>query len=117
VRGHELTLRRELFRDQPDHPRANEEYYKIQLGPLQRLEKPIQADRWRRMTFLYSTGELLRKAHSFQDLVVRTDERNLLWRSLRERAVNAGAYRADLLPELDLPEDLLLLLGGYESMQ
>ncbi len=117
VRGHELTLRRELFRDQPDHPRANEEYYKIQLGPLQRLEKPIQADRWRRMTFLYSTGELLRKAHSFQDLVVRTDERNLLWRSLRERAVNAGAYRADLLPELDLPEDLLLLLGGCESMQ
>ena len=29
VRGHELTTRGELLRDETDHPRANEEYYKI----------------------------------------------------------------------------------------
>src|SRR3989304_3044887 len=33
VRGHELTTRAELLRDEPDHPRAREEYYKLQLGP------------------------------------------------------------------------------------
>jgi hypothetical protein len=37
VRGHELTTRQELFRDDPDHPRASEEYYKIQIGPVERL--------------------------------------------------------------------------------
>jgi hypothetical protein len=37
VRGHELTTRLELLRTEPDHPRAKEEYYKIQLGPLEQL--------------------------------------------------------------------------------
>ncbi len=32
VKGHELTTRGELLRDEKDHPRANEEYFKIQLG-------------------------------------------------------------------------------------
>jgi hypothetical protein len=32
VRGHELTTRRELFRDEPDHPRSSEEYYKDPIG-------------------------------------------------------------------------------------
>src|SRR5512137_2503837 len=41
VRGHELTTRAELLRDQPDHPHADEEYFKIQLGPLERLSRPI----------------------------------------------------------------------------
>src|SRR5512145_2768662 len=62
LRGHELTTRAELLRDEPDHPRAREEYYKIQLGPLETLTRPIQAGRWRRITFLYTTGALLRQA-------------------------------------------------------
>ena len=66
VRGHELTTRSELLRDEPDHPRADEEYYKIQLGPLERLAQPITADKWRRLTFLYTTGEYLLKAHDAQ---------------------------------------------------
>ena len=45
VRGNELTTRAELLRDEPDHPRAREEYYKIQLGPLQMLPQPILARR------------------------------------------------------------------------
>jgi len=35
VRGHELTTRAELLRDEPEHPRAGEEYFKLQLGPLE----------------------------------------------------------------------------------
>ena len=41
VRGHELTTRAELIRDEADHPRAREEYYKIQLGGLEKLSNPI----------------------------------------------------------------------------
>src|SRR5512136_399045 len=47
VRGNELCTRAELLRDEAEHPRAHEEYYKIQLGPLETLAKPIPAGKWR----------------------------------------------------------------------
>ncbi len=116
VRGHELTTRAELLRDETNHPRAREEYYKIQLGPLERLPNPILAGKWRRITFLYTTGELLRQAHVVRDLVVRSEEREVLWRSLRERALNAGQYQAADLPEVDLDPALLALLGDFSKL-
>lgn len=113
VKGHELTTRRELLRDEPDHPRADEEYYKLQIGPVQYLPVPIPAGRWRRVTFLYSTGEQLQTAHNVRDLVVRGDEeRQVLWRALRERALQGGQYRAEDLPELAIDPAILALLGG-----
>src|SRR5512141_1909051 len=102
VRGHELTTRAELLKDEADHPRAREEYYKLQLGGLERLPQPIVADRWKRLTFLYTTGEYLHRAETLNDLVVTADERVLLWRSLRERALNATLYKTNL-PEAELP--------------
>lgn len=113
VRGHELTTRAELLRDEPDHPRAREEYYKIQIGPLETLPGPITAGRWKRITFLYSTGAQLRTARTVNDLVVRSEEREILWRSLRERALNAGQYQPADLPEIDLDPALLALLGDW----
>src|SRR5512134_2191826 len=44
VRGHELTTRRELMKDEADHPRAAEEYYRIKLGSIESLPRPILAD-------------------------------------------------------------------------
>ena len=70
VRGHELTTRGELLRDEKDHPRAKEEYYKIQLGGLEKLNEPIKTDKWKRLTFLYSTGEYLMNAKILNDLVI-----------------------------------------------
>jgi hypothetical protein len=116
VQGHELTTRLELLRDEPDHPHANQEYYKIQLGPLQRLPKPVLAESWRRITFLYTTGEYLRKARTLNDLVVESEERRLLWQALRERAGQPQTYQAQALPGLDLdPALLAALLGIHED--
>ena len=114
VRGHELTTRGELFHDEPDHPRAGEEYYKIQIGPLQKLSQPIRAQNWRRITFLYTTGELMRQAATINELVVRDDERALLWQSLRERALKSGLYNSEDLPEnsFNLDPALLAMLGS-----
>ncbi|GAB4530343.1 MAG: hypothetical protein Fur0018_17580 [Anaerolineales bacterium] len=111
VRGHELTTRAALLRDEPDHPRAHEEYYKIQLGPLEKLPRPIPAGAWRRLTFLYTTGEYLLRAASLQDLVVRDDERSLLWQSLRERA----GYAIHPTDEPQIPPEILALLVGWEE--
>src|SRR5512143_1389751 len=77
VRGHELTTRGELFKDEADHPRAHEEYYRIQLGALEPLPRPILSTAWKRVTFFYTTGEYLLKAESLNDLVVDADERAL----------------------------------------
>jgi hypothetical protein len=116
VRGHELTTRGELLRDEADHPRAHEEYFKVQLGALERLKQPILADKWKRLTFLYTTGEYLLRARTLNDLVVQSDERALLWQSLRERAENEQLYKTDL-PEADLPPELLIALLGIKVFQ
>ena len=66
---------------------------------------------WKRVTFLYTTGDLLKSAATVDDLVVRSEERAILWRSLRERAQQAGQYQADDLPASDLDPLLLAMLG------
>jgi hypothetical protein len=83
VRGHELTTRAELLRTQPDHARAGEQYFKLQLGPLERLPRPIASRKWRRLTFLYTTGERLLVATEINDLIIQSEERELLWKALR----------------------------------
>jgi hypothetical protein len=111
VRGHELTTRGELLKDEADHPRAREEYYKLQIGALERLKEPVVAERWKRITFLYTTGEYLLNAKTLSDLVVDGDERLVLWRSLRERAENEQLYKTDL-PGTDIPPEVLMALLG-----
>jgi hypothetical protein len=116
VNGHELTTRADLLRDEADHARAKEEYYKVQIGGLEKLPKPITTDKWKRLTFLYSTGEYLLKAKTLNDLVVSGDERQMLWRSLRERAENDQLYKAGL-PEAELPPEVLMALLGIKELQ
>lgn len=114
VRGHELVTRAELLRDEADHPKAGDEYFKIQLGPLSQLPQPIKAERWKRITFLFTTGAYLRKALTINDLVVRSEERKLLWKSLRERAGQDQGYD---VPAADLPPEVLAALLGIKDMQ
>jgi hypothetical protein len=90
---------------------------------LERLKEPIKTDRWKRITFLYTIGEYLLNAKTLNDLVVDGDERELLWRSLRERAENNQLYKTDL-PEADIPPEVLMALLGikethaeYDSME
>ena len=115
VRGHELTTRGELLKDEANHPRANEEYFKIQIGGLEKLKEPVSAEKWKRITFLYTTGEYLLKAKTLNDLVVDGDERQVLWRSLRERAENEQLYKTDL-PEMDIPPEVLMGLLGINEL-
>ena len=113
VRGHELAIRAELLKDEASHPRANEEYFKVQIGPLERLSRPIVAEKWRRLTFLYTTGEYLLEAQTLNDLVVHSDERAQLWQSLRERAEQSQQYQVDMPDDID-PAVLIALLGIKE---
>ena len=111
VRGVELTTRRELLKDEADHPHAGEEYYKLSLGPVQFMGVPILAGKWKRITFLYTTGEYFYRAKTINDLVVKDEEREQLWHSLRERALKENYYKEGDLPEFPLDPQLLKLLG------
>ena len=114
VAGVELTTRAELFRDEPDHPRANEEYFKIQLRGIETLPHPIPADEWKRFTFFYTTGSRIMTAESIRGLAMNARERGDLWRVLREREEVYGRTQSGMdedLPE-ELPKELLFLLGN-----
>jgi hypothetical protein len=115
VRGHELLSRAELIGDQPDHPRARDLYYKIQLGPLEQLPAAIPAAKWRRLTFLYTTGEYLLQARNINDLVVQSEERKTLWQALRERQSTSGLYNEPDLPDFDLDPLLINMLLGLDG--
>ena len=114
VRGHELTTRGELLKDEAEHPRAKEEYFKVQIGALEKLKEPVKTDKWKRLTFLYSTGEYLLNARTLNDLVVAGEERQILWKSLRERAENEQIYKTNL-PEADIPPEILMALLGIKD--
>ena len=113
LRGYELVRRADLFRDEPDHPRAQEEYFKMQVGALQNLPAPVLAGNVRRLTFLYTTGKLFRTAETVSDLVVSAEEREGLWRALRERASNADRYQTTQEIDLELTPEMLVLLGAF----
>jgi hypothetical protein len=93
--GHELVTRRNLLPDEPDHRRAAEAYYKVQLGPLQQHEPPIVSRRWRRVTFIYTTWDRFQAAAEINDLFTEGGEFvDRLYHALRE---------ADLSPERRYP--------------
>lgn len=117
VRGNELVTRSELFKGEGDHPRANDLYYKIQLGPLERLQVPIQAGKWKRITFFYTTGEYISRARFIQDLVIQDSERQTLWMALRERARQWNSSSEDRSLEFDLDIEMLgQILGTQDSI-
>lgn len=111
VRGHELTTRGALLQAEPNHPRAREPYFKLQLGPMECLARPIPACRWRRLAFLYTTGERLMAAADVRELVIDPAERAVLWQALRERRAGALVGGSPVREDEELDADLLAALG------
>ena len=95
--GHELVTRHSLFPEETEHKRADDLYYKVQLGPLVQLERPIPSLRWRRVTFIHTTWDRFSQAAEINDLFVDGDEYvDRLYAALRERGVQAERkYRVE----------------------
>jgi hypothetical protein len=72
--GHELVTRRELLPDEPEHPRADQRYLKLQLGPLLERKPPIVSQRWRRITFIHTTWDRFEAAQEINDLFMEGGE-------------------------------------------
>ncbi|MCS6908865.1 MAG: hypothetical protein RML93_13445 [Anaerolineales bacterium] len=112
IRGVELTTRGELLQNELDHPYANQEYYKVQLGPLVSLENPLPVGRWKRITFFYTLGEYFLRAKSVDDLILAEGDRAGVWRALRERNTQAYPSGKPEESETELSPTLLAALLG-----
>ena len=89
VRGHELVKRRDLLPDEADHPRAEQPYYKLQLGQLVQRKQPIVSKTWRRLTFILTNGKHFSTASEINELILGPKEHDILWRALKERGLHA----------------------------
>lgn len=84
VRGLETLRRCELLPDEPNHDRANERYYRVRIGEVQRLAKPILSRRRRRIVFIPTTLERLLRAREINDLYCTSPIEDRLYDELKD---------------------------------
>ncbi len=89
VRGYRVVSRRELIAEEPDHPRADHRYYRVDLGPLLPLPRPIPSRRLRRITFIPTTLARLYAAEEINDLWIKSPWQERLWAALKEADLEA----------------------------
>jgi very-short-patch-repair endonuclease len=79
-----LVRRIELLPDEPDHPRAQDEYYRIEVGELRPLPRPIPSRRLRRIVFIPTSLERLMRATEVNDLFKTSPIEDVLYERLRD---------------------------------
>jgi len=92
IRRFRIVSRQALLPEESDHPRANDLYYKIEVGPLQRLRHSIPSHRLRRVTFIPTTLERLLRADEINDLWWASDATEKLWQAFKENGITAERY-------------------------
>lgn len=112
VKRFRITTRTELLPDEPDHPRAGEQYYKVEIGPLQRLASPIPSRRLRRITFIPTTLGRLLTAQEINDLWWRDDPHERLWLALREAGLRVEYRYLAGEPPQETPVDFAVFCQG-----
>ena len=92
VMGHELVRRKDLFPAKANHPRAGEWYYQMMLGPLQHKLPPITSHKWRRITFIETTGDRFENALEMNDLFDKQSPLGRLYVTLKEEGYTVEQY-------------------------
>ncbi len=95
VEGHELATRRDLIPAEANHKRAKQWYYKLVLGPLCHKLPPIVAGKWRRITFIFTTGDRFEAATEIGELLKDESAAGYPFVTLKEGDdEDQGAYSA-----------------------
>jgi len=110
TRRYQLLTRRELLPEEADHPRANDYYFRIELGPLQRLAHAVPAGTFRRVTFIHTSFHHLLTAQSVAELFPKDEPFERLWNSLREHKLRPLKNRLVGTTPVDIT---LRARGGY----
>jgi very-short-patch-repair endonuclease len=89
VMAWETVRRVDLFPAETGHARANEQYYKVSLGPLVPLPRPVVSQRLRRVAFIVTRWALLERASEINDLFHGNELEERLWRVLKRAGIAA----------------------------
>jgi hypothetical protein len=73
-RGVELVRRRDILPREKNHPRAQEQYYKVQLGPIETKNPPVKNTTRRSLAFVYTTWDRFVHAQTILDLYNDSDK-------------------------------------------
>ena len=106
VRGYGTAARRELIPEEPDHPRADQRYHRIDLGELEPLPHPIPSRRLRRIAFIPTTLARLLAADEINDLWIKSSAQERLWAALKQADIEAER-------QYPLREDLLEYVADF----
>ncbi len=83
------VLRRDLLPDEDDHPRASDPYFRLTIGPLERLERSVLSARQRRIVFIPTTLVKLQVALEINDLYHESPLEDKLWEALCQERIAA----------------------------
>jgi len=84
-----IVKRKELFPADVAHPRAEEDYFKIEISPLKLLPQPIISRRWRRIVFIQTTPGKLWNAQEINDLFHESPIEETLWQEFKREGIEA----------------------------
>lgn len=68
VEGVTRRRRIDLLPEEPEHPQSGEWYWRIELGPPVKLDRPVQNRLWRRVVFAYTTLSRLKRSREIGEL-------------------------------------------------
>lgn len=85
----EIVKRIDLLPDETNHIRTNDDYYKITIGDLIKLSKPIPSLRWRRITFIPTTLSRLFTATEINDLWCTSFIEDKLYNAIKKEEIPA----------------------------
>jgi hypothetical protein len=85
IRAYRLERRVTLLPDEADHPRAQDSYFRIEIGPLEELETPVISEKLRRITFISTSLDRLLAAREIRDLWNRASYQETLWTALSDQ--------------------------------
>lgn len=89
IKDIKIVKRSELLPKEDDHPKAKEEYYKLEIGELKRLSNPIISKRGRRIAFIPTTLNKFRSAKEINDLFHESPLEDKLWDEFKKDGIDA----------------------------
>lgn len=89
ILGSEVVRRRELLPEQGHHERADELYYRLRLGELTPLARPIVSRRLRRIAFIPTTWRKLQSAEEINDLWDESPLEDTVWEAFKREGIEA----------------------------
>jgi very-short-patch-repair endonuclease len=89
VKSIKVVKRRDLLPDESSHPRADEDYYRIRIGELQRVPQPIVSRRQRFIVFISTTLAKFQRAEEINDLFHESPLEDEMWDGFKEERIEA----------------------------